>query len=133
MGFAPGVALATSAGGSSISSFDPELPSCLPRSSGVSSGFIGVTTPPARRIPWYAIAQPALFGPIRATTSPLLIPSDWSSAATASTLAASSAYVVVSPEAVSTIAGSSPRAAAGPITYSGMVRSGISMSGSGLR
>ena len=61
------------------------------------------------------------------------MPRDWSAAATASTLAASSAKVIVVPVAPSMKAGCSPRAAAAPSTYSGMARSGISMSGSGLR
>jgi hypothetical protein len=47
-----------------------------------------VTTPPARKIPKYAMPQSALLGPVSPTTPPFSMPFDWSSAATASTLAA---------------------------------------------
>ena len=49
---APGRALPTKPSASSIRSLAPELATCRSISSPVSSAYIGVTTPPARRIAW---------------------------------------------------------------------------------
>ena len=51
-GFAPDSASAVNPAGSSITRLAPESLTCRSTSSGVRSGFIGVTITPARRIAW---------------------------------------------------------------------------------
>ena len=87
----PDPATASRSAPAAITAFASALASCLPTSSGVSSGLTEVTIAPSALAAWKATTQSAEFGPSRPTASPLPIPCPASPAAVRATRSASSA------------------------------------------